>query len=154
MADDQVTDSTDQQVPDDAATAKPEIDWKAKSRDWEARAKANSKAAEELAALKQSQMTEQERLTAQLTEAHAAAETARTEALRLRVAVRHAISDEDAELFLTGTDEATLIRQAERLATREADRKKAGNHVAREGTTTNGADNDKRQFAQSLFGTD
>lgn len=52
-------------------------------------------------------------------EAKAEAEKARAEALRWRIAAKHGISDEDAELFLTGSDEDTLLRQAERLAARE-----------------------------------
>lgn len=43
-------------------------DWKAEARKWEARAKENSKAAEELAALKAAQMTEAEKATAHLAE--------------------------------------------------------------------------------------
>lgn len=58
---------------------------------------------------------------------------ARAEALRLRVATKYGVSDEDADLFLTGTDEETLTRQAERLAGREADRKRKGNYVPGEG---------------------
>ena len=152
MADDTTTESTEnQQATDEASAAKTEVDWKAKAREWENRAKANKTAAEELASLKAAQMTEQERLTAQLQEATSAAETARTEALRLRIAVRHGVSDEDAELFLTASDEATLTKQAERLASRETDRRKGGNHVAREGTTQTTPENEKRQFAGDLF---
>lgn len=44
-----------------------------------------------------------------------AAEKATTDALRWRIAARHGISDDDAETFLTGVDEASLTRQAERL---------------------------------------
>jgi signal transduction histidine kinase len=40
---------------------------------------------------------------------------AEAEAMRWRIAARHGISDEDAELFLTGSDEDTLARQAERF---------------------------------------
>lgn len=154
MADNTTSESTDQQPPEattDDYVVKPEIDWKAKSREWESKAKANKTAAEELAALKQAQMSEQERLTAQLTEATQQAETARTEALRLRIAVKHGVSDEDADLFLTGTDEDTLTRQALRLASREQDRRKSGNHVPREGTNTTTPENEKRQFAADLF---
>src|SRR5690554_6655553 len=68
-----------------------------------------------------------------LAEAKAAAErerdAAKVEALRLRVATKHDISDEDADLFLTATDEATLTKQAERLAAR-ANRR---NYVPRAG---------------------
>ena len=38
--------------------------------------------------------------------------------MRARVQARHGIGDEDAELFLTGADEETLTRQAQRLAER------------------------------------
>lgn len=51
-------------------------------------------------------------------EAQEAAAKATSEALRFRVAAKHGISDEDADLFLTGTDEATLERQAARLVER------------------------------------
>ncbi|MDR0481613.1 MAG: hypothetical protein LBH13_00395 [Cellulomonadaceae bacterium] len=36
--------------------------------------------------------------------------------MRARIQAKHSISDEDAALFLTGTDEATVTAQAERLA--------------------------------------
>lgn len=59
----------------------------------------------------------------------AEAETAKAkaEAIRWRIAAKHGISDDDAELFLTGTDEDTLTRQAERLAARGTPSK--GTHV-------------------------
>jgi hypothetical protein len=44
-----------------------------------------------------------------------AADQARREALRFRVAASSGISDEDAEIFLTGPDEESIKRQAERL---------------------------------------
>lgn len=43
---------------------------------------------------------------------------ATADALRWRIAARHGIGDEDAELFLTGNDEDTLNRQALRLTER------------------------------------
>lgn len=61
---------------------------------------------------------------------------ARAEALRLRVAVEHSISIEDADLFLTGRDEETLRAQAGRLVAREAERKKSGGYVPKEGAST------------------
>ena len=77
---------------------------------------------------------------------------AEADALRLRVAAKHGISDEDADLFLTGTDEATLTKQAERLTQRTSDRKKSGNHVPREGTTPSDPPKDElREFTRQLF---
>lgn len=94
-----------------------------------------------------------------LADAKAAAErerdAARAEALRLRIATKHGISDEDADLFLTGTDEATLTKQAERLAQRAGDRTRRSNHVPREGTNQHPdkANSDMREFARNLFGS-
>lgn len=53
-------------------------------------------------------------------DAQALAEKATTEALRLRVAAKHGISDEDADLFLTGSDAETVEKQAAALVARTA----------------------------------
>lgn len=110
--------------------------WKEKAREQERRAKANAKAHEELEALRAESARAQEELeafrAAQLTaeereakqrekEAQERADALRDrdaalqEALRWRIAAKHGISDEDAELFLTGNDEDTLTKQAERF---------------------------------------
>lgn len=112
------TGEADQPAEGEQQDKQPEVDWKAKAREWEKRAKENRGAAERLAELERAQMTEQERTAARLREAEQAAEQARAEALRFRIATRYSVSDEDAELFLTGKDEDTLTRQAERLAKR------------------------------------
>lgn len=89
-------------------------------------------------------------------EAAAAAQAERdkavADALRLRIAAKHGISDEDADLFLTGLDEETLSAQAERLAAREADRKKTGARVPSEGRSSTPAADDRRAMARELFG--
>jgi hypothetical protein len=79
---------------------------------------------------------------------------AEARALRSDIAAKHGLSAEDRDLFLTGTDEATLTAQAERLAAREADRKKNGNVAPKEGTTTTtgGPSKDMREFTRNLFG--
>ncbi|PYY32361.1 hypothetical protein [Curtobacterium sp. MCBD17_030] len=79
---------------------------------------------------------------------------AEARAIRSDIAAKHGISAEDRDLFLTGTDEATLTAQAERLAAREADRKKNGNVAPKEGTTTTtgGPSKDMREFTRTLFG--
>lgn len=87
--------------------------------------------------------------------------TTEASALRTRIAAKFSISTEpgkddspsDADLFLTGADEATLTKQAERLAGRVADRKKQGNVAPKEGTTsTSGSeDSELRETARQLF---
>lgn len=59
-----------------------------------------------------------EKAQREATEARQAAQEAVVDALRYRIAAKHSISDADAELFLTGADEATLERQAARLVER------------------------------------
>ena len=66
--------------------------------------------------IKKSQMSDLEKAQAVAQEFQQAADKANAEALRWRIAAKHGISDEDAETFLTGSDEATLTRQAERLS--------------------------------------
>lgn len=85
-----------------------------------------AKAAEQSAAALQKQldeinaanMSDLERAQKAAADAQTEAEKARAEALRFRVAAKHGITDEDADLFLTGTDAETLERQAERLVAR------------------------------------
>ena len=77
--------------------------------------------------------------------------TANREALRRRVQAAHSISDEDADLFLTGTDEATLTAQAKRLADRDSDRRKKSNHVPAEGSNPPPAADELRDFTRQLF---
>lgn len=51
-------------------------------------------------------------------DAQAAADKANAEAIRFRVAAKHGITDEDADLFLTGSDLETVEKQAAALAAR------------------------------------
>lgn len=89
-----------------------------------------------------------------LTELEAKYTDSEARALRSDIAAKHGVSAEDRDLFLTGTDEATLTAQAQRLASREADRKKHGNVAPKEGSTssTGGDDGGMREFAHQLFG--
>lgn len=134
---------------------KPEIDWKAKAREWESRAKANKAAADRLAEIEEASKSEAQRAAERLAAAEKEAATARQEALRLRIAARFQIGDDDADLFLTGSDEETLTRQAERLAGRAAERKKQGNSAPREGDNPKSGDSrtDEREFVRNLFGS-
>ena len=93
-----------------------------------------------------------EQKLADLEAKHAEAEA---RALRSDIATKHGISAEDRDLFLTGSDEATLTAQAKRLADRAADQKKNGNRAPKEGGATTGADKNKdlREFTRDLFGS-
>ena len=90
--------------------------------------------------------------------------TTKAESLRNSIAARFGISTEkgakgelsDADLFLTGTDEAVLTAQAQRLAARQEDSKKQGNVAPKEGDTKTQGDDEKaplREFAKNLFGS-
>lgn len=63
-------------------------------------------------------MSEIERAQKTAADAQTELTQARADAARYRVAAANGISDEDAELFLTGTDEDTLLKQALRLKER------------------------------------
>lgn len=112
-------DTAEGATPNDVAEQLGEGGKKALTAEREAR-KAAEDAAKALQAeldkIKQAQMSDLERAQAQAKEYEQAASKAQTEALRWRIAAKHGITDEDAETFLTGSDEESLTRQAERLA--------------------------------------
>jgi hypothetical protein len=91
-----------------------------------------------------------EQKLAELEAKHAEAEA---RALRSEIATKHGISAEDRDLFLTGSDEASLTAQAQRLAERLSDQKKHGNVARKEGQnkTNGGGDEAMREFARDLF---
>lgn len=88
------------------------------------RARADAEAKKNVALQKQlddintANMSDLEKAKKAAKDAEESATSARTEALRFRIAASKGISDEDAELFLTGADEATMQRQADRLLER------------------------------------
>ena len=77
----------------------------------------------------EAQKTELERAREEAAKALADAETARTEALRYRIANKHGVSEEDAETFLTASDEEGLERQAARLAEIAAAKRETERHT-------------------------
>lgn len=138
----------------DAEKARTEGDdlaaWKAEARKWEAQAKANADAAKRLAEIEESQKSEAEKAADRIRQLEAETEAARREALRFKVATKHGIGDEDADLFLTGSDEETLTKQAERLAARMDGQMKNGNHVPREGSTPTAKQSVAEKFAAAF----
>ena len=103
--------------------------------------------------IEKANQTEAEKAQARIAELETEMQSVRLDSLRRKVAGEHQITDQDdIDLFLTGTDEETLTRQAQRLADREADRKKTGNRVPREGrTSSTSGDDEVREFARGLF---
>lgn len=90
--------------------------WKEKAREQEKRAKANADAAARLAEIEEAQKTEAQKLAEARDAALSEAQAAKAEAMRLRIATKFGISEDDADTFLTGSDEETLTKQAERLS--------------------------------------
>lgn len=96
-----------------------EAGQKALKAEREARAAAEKSAAElkaKLDKIEAANLSDIERANKAAQDAQDAAAKASAEALRYKYAAKHGISDEDAERFLTGSDEATVAAQAERLA--------------------------------------
>lgn len=112
--------------------------------------------------IEQANLSELDKANGRATSAESERDKFKAEALRLRIAVTHGLSLDDADLFLTGTDEETLTAQAKRLSDRaaeqanaEAERKKNNPIVSKEGTSTKSGtttEEDAREFARSFFG--
>jgi hypothetical protein len=84
-------------------------------------AKTNADAAKRLAEIEDAQKSESEKAAERIRTLEAEVQNTRREALRFKIAAQFSIDDEDAELFLTGSDEETLTKQAERLQKRNED---------------------------------
>lgn len=94
---------------------------KALKAEREARSAAEKQAAalqKQLDDIAAANLSDLERAQKAASEAQETASRAQLEALRLRVAAKHGISDEDADLFLTGPDLETVERQAAALVAR------------------------------------
>lgn len=129
--------------------------WKSKAREQEKRAKDNANAAKRLAEIEEAQKSEAEKSADRIKALEGEAASAKRDALRFKVASKYGIGDEDADLFLTGSDEESLTKQAERLAARTQERKKQGNRVLKEGTSTTSSstgEDAEREFVRDLFG--
>src|SRR5690606_41900468 len=69
--------------------------------------------AEQFDSVQEASKTEAQKTADRIAKLEQELESTRTTALRSRIQAKHGISDEDAALFLTATDEATLTKQAE-----------------------------------------
>lgn len=153
----QSTADTEAPAPQEGSEPKTfDADYVKKLRDEAAKyrteAKANADAAKRLAEIEESQKTEAEKAADRIRTLEAEVQAAQRDALRFKVASKFGIGDEDTDLFLTGSDEETLTKQAERLAARVETRKKNGNVVPREGTTPREPSEDPlRAFTRQLF---
>lgn len=85
--------------------------WKALARKHEGNAKANAEAASRLAALEESQKTEQQKLAERADKAEREAAAARAETIRFRVAAAKGVPAE----LLSGSTEEELTAAADRL---------------------------------------
>lgn len=115
--------ATTEQPQGDPANDKPlgENGEKALKAERDARKAAEGSAAalqKQLDEINAANLTDLERAQKAAQDATETAEKATKEAMRLRVAAKHGISDDDADLFLTGSDMETVERQAAALAAR------------------------------------
>lgn len=99
--------------PATEAPATPEVDWKAKAREWERRAKENKAAADKLAELEESQKTEQQKLAERLADAERKAAEAELKAARAEVAREKGVPAE----LLVGSTAEELADYADKLLT-------------------------------------
>lgn len=112
------------------------------SRQWEDRAKGKlpldlkrlREKAEKYDELVESQKSDLEKASEKALTAEQERDAAKAEALRYRIAAKNHISDEDADLFLTGSDEDTLNKQAERYVALQGTKQTSGPVVPRSGT--------------------
>jgi hypothetical protein len=154
--DKKATDKTTGDGATDTAALQSEVEkWKALARKHEENAKANATKAKQFDDLEASSKSDIEKLTEQVEALRQDNATAQQESLRLRIATEHKVSAEDMVL-LTGTDEATLKAQAERLAGRSEEKRRGGSHVPGEGKQPdkNAGDSELRDFARNLFNRD
>jgi hypothetical protein len=114
-------------------------------------AKAGADAVARLAEIEEAQKSEAQKAADRVAAAEAKAAASQSEALRLRIAAKFGIGDEDADLFLTGSDEETLKKQAERLADRAGQQRSNGNRVPREGASPKANETEESAFARQVF---
>lgn len=124
--------------PEKLADGDGGVDWKAKAREWEKRAKANKSAADRLAEIEEAQKTEEQRRQEQLDEAMSIATSSRQELWRERAARKHGLDDELMQ-FVGGETEEEVLARAETLATKLAAKREADSQPDRRPDPSQGA---------------
>lgn len=144
----------DQQEPEAKTFDAEYVDkLRKESAKYRTEAKANAEAAKRLAELEESQKTEAQKQAEKIAELERQIEGATVQAVRARMAAKYQIDPEDADLFLTGSDEETVEAQAKRLSERVSASKKNPPPVSKEGAVTNAAGSeDEREFLRQLTG--
>ncbi len=127
-------------------------DWKAEARKWESRAKENSKAADRLTEIEESQKSEADKAAERLAAAEERASTAEARAARRDVAIEFSLTSEDAALLDTISDGDAMRALAERLSAANAGRKMQSNVVPSEGNNPRPEPDGRQQFAEFLTG--
>lgn len=137
------------------STETPEIDWKAKAREWERRAKENKQAAEKLTELEEAQKSAEQKAAERLAEAERKATEADYRVAVSDIAAKSGIPVDVAMGPKERTAEAVDEFVKDVLAWTEGKAKPKGNYVPNEGRTPkNPAADDMRLFARQLFNRD
>jgi hypothetical protein len=127
----EATASDTETTQETAQETESEFDWKAAARKWETRAKEHKSALDALEANKAALETQLSALTEEAgtkeAAANAALEKANLELLRLKVRAKYGLTEDEQELFLTGSDEETLDKQGEALSKRNGSALKPDN---------------------------
>lgn len=110
------TEPAQAQEPAETEPTVEDIDWKAKAREWERRAKENKTAADELASIREANKTAEEKAAERLAVAENAAAAAEAKVLRREIAIEHKLGKDDAALLDNITDEDAMRALAARLA--------------------------------------
>lgn len=118
------TGQQDEQVQDQEQVAATDQEesveyWRAKARQHERRAKDLASQAKRLEEIEEATKSAEQKQAEKIAKAEQRATKAEQDMLRFKIASKYRVGEEDADLFLTGTDEATLIKQAERLQNRD-----------------------------------
>jgi hypothetical protein len=113
----EATETVVEEQPDGQAEQKPaDVDWKAKAREWERRAKQNSDAAKRLAEIEDSQKTEAQKQAEAFAAAQERAAQAELRAMRLEVAHAKGLTPSQAKRLVGSTREELEADAEEILA--------------------------------------